>query len=292
MIEQKDSTIGWGVRWSAPAKLNLMLRIIGRQEDGYHLLQTVFQIIDMADELVFSRANDGQVRLKKVIFGVQEEDDLTVRAANLLKQETGYQGGVCIDVEKNLPMGGGLGGGSSDAATVLVVLNQLWQLGLTEQRLIELGLSLGADVPIFIKGASAWAEGVGEKLTLIDLPNAWFVVVKPQCHVDTGKIFSASDLTRDSKSITMENFNSGDNKNDCLPVVKKQYIEVDQALNELGQYGQARLTGTGACIFMQFSHRQSAQDVYDNLVLDREVYIAQGLATSPLHKQMSERFNI
>lgn len=292
MIEQKDSTIGWGVRWSAPAKLNLMLRIIGRQEDGYHLLQTVFQIIDMADELVFSRANDGQVRLKKAIFGVQEEDDLTVRAANLLKQETGYQGGVCIDVEKNLPMGGGLGGGSSDAATVLVVLNQLWQLGLTEQRLIELGLSLGADVPIFIKGASAWAEGVGEKLTLIDLPNAWFVVVKPQCHVDTGKIFSASDLTRDSKSITMENFNSGDNKNDCLPVVKKQYIEVDQALNELGQYGQARLTGTGACIFMQFSHRQSAQDVYDNLVLDREVYIAQGLATSPLHKQMSERFNI
>lgn len=292
MIEQKDSTIGWGVRWSAPAKLNLMLRIIGQQEDGYHLLQTVFQIIDMADELVFSRANDGQVRLKKAIFGVQEEDDLTVRAANLLKQETGYQGGVCIDVEKNLPMGGGLGGGSSDAATVLVVLNQLWQLGLTEQRLIELGLSLGADVPIFIKGASAWAEGVGEKLTLIDLPNAWFVVVKPQCHVDTGKIFSASDLTRDSKSITMENFNSGDNKNDCLPVVKKQYIEVDQALNELGQYGQARLTGTGACIFMQFSHRQSAQDVYDNLVLDREVYIAQGLATSPLHKQMSERFNI
>ena len=291
MTEQKNSDIGWGMRWPAPAKLNLMLRIVGRREDGYHLLQTVFQIIDITDGLIFNRTDDSRVRLKNTMPGVREEDDLTVRAANILKQETGYQGGVCIDIEKNLPMGGGLGGGSSDAATVLVVLNQLWQLELTELRLMELGLALGADVPVFVKGKSTWAEGVGEKLTPIDLPDAWFVVVKPSCHVDTGKIFSANDLTRDSKSIKIAGFNSGDNQNDCLAVVKKHYIEVERALDELDKYGQARLTGTGACVFVQFGDQQSAQYVYDSLVLGRETYIAQGLAVSPLHKQMSELFN-
>jgi len=292
MTEQKVSELGWGVRWPAPAKLNLMLRIIGRREDGYHLLQTVFQIIDIADSLTFNKTEDGCVRLKKAIPGVREEDDLTVRAALLLKQEAGYQGGVRIDIEKNLPMGGGLGGGSSDAATVLVVLNRLWHLGITEQRLMELGLALGADVPVFIKGTSTWAEGVGEKLTTINLPDAWFVVLKPQCHVDTGKIFSANDLTRDSKSIKIADFNSGDNKNDCSAAVRKRYIDVEQALEMLGEYGQARLTGTGACVFVQFGDQLSAQDVYTKLASCNEVYIAQGLAISPLHKQMSELFNI
>lgn len=291
MTAQINSELGWGIRWPAPAKLNLMLRVLGRREDGYHLLQTVFQIIDIADGLIFSKTDDGQVRLKKTIPGVKEEDDLTVRAANLLKRETGYQGGVCIEIEKNLPMGGGLGGGSSDAATVLVVLNQLWQLGITEQLLMELGLQLGADVPVFIKGTSTWAEGVGEKLTTIDLPDAWFVIVKPDCHVDTGKIFSANDLTRDSKSITIAAFDSGDDQNDCSSVVRKRYIEVDQALNELDKYGRARLTGTGACVFVQFSEQQSAQGVYAKLASDKEVYLAQGLAISPLHRQMSELFN-
>ncbi|MCK5355047.1 MAG: 4-(cytidine 5'-diphospho)-2-C-methyl-D-erythritol kinase, partial [Methyloprofundus sp.] len=173
MTEQKESELGWGVRWPAPAKLNLMLRIVGQREDGYHLLQTVFQIIDITDGLVFSKTDDDLVRLKKTIPGVKEADDLTVRAANLLKKESGYQGGVCIDIEKNLPMGGGLGGGSSDAATVLVVLNQLWKLNISEQRLMELGVQLGADVPVFIKGTSTWAEGVGEDLTEIKLPKAW-----------------------------------------------------------------------------------------------------------------------
>jgi 4-diphosphocytidyl-2-C-methyl-D-erythritol kinase len=291
MTAQTDSELGWGIRWPAPAKLNLMLRIVGRRADGYHLLQTVFQIIDITDGLSFSKTEDGRVTLKKPIPGVKEEDDLTVRAAKLLKKETGYRGGVCIDIEKNLPMGGGLGGGSSDAATVLVVLNQLWQLGISEQRLMELGVALGADVPVFVKGTSTWAEGVGEKLTTIALPDAWFVIIKPQCHVDTGKIFSANDLTRDSKSITISCFNSGDNKNDCSAVVRKRYIEVEQALDGLDEYGQARLTGTGACVFVQFSDRQSAQDVYSKLASDREVYIAQGLAISPLHKQMGELFN-
>ena len=291
MTEQKDSEIGWGVRWPAPAKLNLMLRVVGQREDGYHLLQTVFQIIDITDGLTFSKTLDGRVCLKKTIPGVREEDDLTVRAALLLKQEAGYSGGVCIEIEKNLPMGGGLGGGSSDAATVLVVLNQLWQLGITEQRLMELGVELGADVPVFIKGTSTWAEGVGEKLTNIDLPDAWFVVLKPQCHVDTGIIFSAKDLTRDSKSITISAFNSGENQNDCTAVVKDRYIEVRQALDELDKYGKARLTGTGACVFVQFSNQASALDVYNKVASGREAYIAQGLAISPLHRQMSELFN-
>ena len=291
MTTQTDTELGWGIRWPAPAKLNLLLRIVGQREDGYHLLQTVFQIIDLTDGLSFSKTEGGRVTLKKLIPGVKEEDDLTVRAANLLKKETGYQGGVCIDIEKNLPMGGGLGGGSSDAATVLVVLNQLWQLGVSEQRLMALGVALGADVPVFVKGTSTWAEGVGEKLTTIELPDAWFVIIKPQCHVDTGEIFSANDLTRNSKSITISGFHSGDNQNDCSAVVRKRYIEVDQALDELDEYGQARLTGTGACVFVQFSDRQSAQDVYSKLASDREVYIAQGLAVSPLHRQMSGLFN-
>jgi len=291
MTEQKDSGLGWGVRWPAPAKLNLMLRIVGQRDDGYHLLQTVFQIIDITDGLFFTKTEGGRVCLKKTIPGVQEADDLTVRAALLLKQETGYQGGVCIEIEKNLPMGGGLGGGSSDAATVLVVLNRLWQLGLTEQRLMELGVALGADVPVFVRGASTWAEGVGEKLTAIDLPEAWFVVVKPQCHVDTGKIFSAKDLTRDSKSIKIADFNSGHNQNDCTAVVKKLHTEVVQAMDVLAEYGQARLTGTGACVFVQFSDQVSAMDAYNKIASGREAYIAQGLAISPLHRQVGEFFN-
>ncbi len=291
MIEQNSAELGWGIRWPAPAKLNLMLRIVGQRMDGYHLLQTVFQIIDIADGLVFSQTEGEQVRLKNTIPGVKEADDLTVRAANLLKKEAGYQGGVSIEIEKNLPMGGGLGGGSSDAATVLVVLNQLWGLGIGEQQLMELGLQLGADVPVFIKGASTWAEGVGEKLTEMELPKAWFVIVKPKCHVDTGKIFSANNLTRDSKSITIPDFNSGDNQNDCLSVVSDLHAEVRQALVSLSKYGKARLTGTGACVFVQFSHLESARDVYDKIASTNEVYIAEGLAISPLHRQMSELFS-
>ncbi|NOQ14703.1 MAG: 4-(cytidine 5'-diphospho)-2-C-methyl-D-erythritol kinase [Methyloprofundus sp.] len=292
MTEKKDSDLGWGVRWPAPAKLNLMLRIVGQREDGYHLLQTVFQIIDITDGLIFNETEEDRVNLKNTIPGVKEADDLTVRAANLLKKESGYQGGVCIEIEKNLPMGGGLGGGSSDAATVLVVLNRLWKLNISEQRLMELGVQLGADVPVFIKGTSTWAEGVGDKLTEINLPKAWFVVLKPQCHVDTGKIFSEKELTRDSKSIRISDFNAGQNQNDCVLVVKKLHAEVGQALDDLSQYGEARLTGTGACVFVQFSDQQSARNVYNKLASDNEVYIAEGLAISPLHRQMSEFFSI
>ena len=292
MSKQGGSERGWGIRWSAPAKLNLMLRIVGQRDDGYHLLQTVFQMLDISDGLVFTQVDDGRVCLQKTIPGVREEDDLTVRAANLLKQESGYQGGVCIDIEKNLPMGGGLGGGSSDAATVLVVLNKLWELELSETRLMELGLALGADVPVFVQGKSTWAEGVGEKLIPLELPKAWYVVLKPQCHVDTGEIFSAKGLTRDSKSIKIPDFNSGQVQNDCVSVVKELHKEVGQALDDLSKYGVARLTGTGACVFVQFDNQQKARSAYNELVSANEVYIAEGLALSPLHKQMSEVFNV
>ncbi len=292
MTEIKDSELGWGVRWPAPAKLNLMLRIVGRRADGYHLLQTVFQIIDITDGLFFNKVDHGSVRLKNPIPGVNEADDLTVRAAMLLKKETGYKGGVSINMEKNLPMGGGLGGGSSDAATVLVVLNQLWALGLSQKRLMELGVQLGADVPVFIKGISTWAEGVGEELTEISLPEAWFVIVKPDCHVETGKIFTAKDLTRDSKSITIDDFNAGQVQNDCLSLVTRLYPEVKEALKELALYGQERLTGTGACVFVQLNDEESAKSVYNALSSKREIYLAKGLAISPLQKQMSEFYNI
>lgn len=291
MSKQKKMNSGWGVRWPAPAKLNLMLQIVGQRSDGYHLLQTVFQIIDISDGLTFSQTDDGKISLEHVIPGINEEDDLTIRAAHLLKKETGYEGGVCISVEKKLPMGGGLGGGSSDAATVLVVLNELWQLKLSEAKLMELGLQLGADVPVFVKGNSVWAEGVGEILTKIQLPKSWYVIFKPPCHVDTGKIFSEKKLTRDSKSIRIADFNSGQISNDCTEVVKELYPDVKRSLSELSEYGEARLTGTGACTFVQFSEQASAQHAYDRLMgLGREVYIAEGLAVSSLHRQMDEFF--
>jgi len=292
MSKQESSLLGWGVRWSAPAKLNLMLSITGRRDDGYHLLQTVFQLIDITDGLIFTKVDNGLVSLKNPIPGVREEDDLTVRAANILKTETAYQGGVCIEMEKNLPMGGGLGGGSSDAATVLVVLNKLWQLNLSNQTLMDLGVQLGADVPVFVNGTSVWAEGVGEELTEISLPKAWYVVLKPDCHVDTGKIFTSKGLTRDSKSIKMADFNAGQIRNDCSEVVRKLHKEVDEAMNELGAYGKARLTGTGACVFVQFDNEDRAKEVYNLLPSNREKYITQGLANSPLHDEMSEIFSI
>jgi len=292
MNQENTSELGWGISWPAPAKLNLMLNIVGQRADGYHLLQTVFQLIDIADGLIFTPSIEDRVWLKNPIPGVPEEEDLTVRAANLLKAESGYKGGVCIDMDKKLPMGGGLGGGSSDAATVLVVLNQLWQLNLSKPRLMELGVQLGADVPVFVNGGSVWAEGVGEELMNIDLPNSWFVVVKPACHVDTGKIFSSKGLTRNSDPIIMADFNAGQIRNDCLEVVKKLHKEVGEALEELSFYGEARLTGTGACVFVQFNDEEKAKLVYNSVSSKREKYITHGLAISPLHKKMSELFNI
>lgn len=278
----KQKTIGWGDKWPAPAKINLMLRVTGQREDGYHLLQTVFQLTDLCDWLTFHPVDDGRIVLSSPIPGVPEETDLTIRAANLLKQETECRQGVRIEIEKNLPMGGGLGGGSSDAATTLVALNYLWGLNLSEQKLRDLGLKLGADVPVFVLGHAAWAEGVGEKLERIDVPEKWLVIIKPDCHVDTKEIFSVKDLTRDSKSITITDFIAGQHRNDCLDVVCKLYQPVEKALVDLGVYSEARLTGTGACVFAQFESKEAAVEAYESLKEKWQVYLAQGLNKSML----------
>ncbi|MEQ1557322.1 MAG: 4-(cytidine 5'-diphospho)-2-C-methyl-D-erythritol kinase [Methyloglobulus sp.] len=272
----------WQQKWPAPAKLNLMLRITGRREDGYHLLQTVFQFVDLCDWLKFHPVADGEVSLKKAIPGVAAADDLTVRAAKLLKAETGCKQGVCIEVEKNLPMGGGLGGGSSDAATTLLVLNQLWGLHLPKEKLLSMGLALGADVPVFVAGHSSWGEGVGEKLSEINLPEQWVVIIKPDCHVDTKEVFSAKELTRNSKSITMPQFTGGDHQNDCLDVVCQRYPIVKGALQALSQFSAARLTGTGACVFAQFDSYEAAAVAFDALKDKWVIYLAKGINESPL----------
>ena len=270
-------------KWPAPAKLNLMLRIVGRRDDGYHLLQTVFQFIDLCDWITFHPDDSGRVRLQKTIPGVPEVEDLTIRAANLLKAETGCQLGICIEVEKNLPMGGGLGGGSSDAATTLLVLNKMWDLQLSVEKLMALGLTLGADVPVFVYGYSAWAEGVGEKLQKINIDQRWVVVVKPECHVNTKEIFSAKNLTRNSKSIKIADFIEGQHQNDCVEEVSRQYPSVKEALIALSQFAEARLTGTGACVFAQFDSENLALEAYSSLKKSGwQAFIAKGLNESPL----------
>lgn len=287
-----NETTGWQKKWPAPAKINLMLRITGQREDGYHLLQTVFQLTDLCDWLTFHLVDDGQISLHSSIPGVSEEIDLTIRAARLLRQKTGCKQGVCIEVEKNLPMGGGLGGGSSDAATTLLVLNQLWGLGLSIDRLMQLGLQLGADVPVFVFGQTAWAEGVGEKLKKMEVAEKWLVVIKPDCHVDTKEIFSDKNLTRDTKSIRMSDFLSGQHQNDCLDVVRKLYQPVENALLDLNTFSEARLTGTGACVFAQFDSEKLAREAYTSLHKRWQVYLTKGLNRSPLLDSLEDTFNV
>ena len=289
MLQKQSSKSAWAEKWPAPAKLNLMLRIVGQRADGYHLLQTVFQFIDLYDWIVFHPVDDGRVSLANTIPGVPELDDLTVRAANLLKIEAGCRSGVRIEVEKNLPMGGGLGGGSSDAATTLVVLNKLWGLQLSFEKLMTLGLSLGADVPVFISGYSAWAEGVGEKLEKINPDEQWVVVIKPECHVNTKEIFSAKNLTRNSKSIKIADFIAGQHQNDCVEVVCQRYPSVRDALVALSEFSEARLTGTGACVFAQFDSKQEAINAYQSLEKSGwRVYLAKGLNESPLFSKLKD----
>lgn len=279
-IQQKQSE---SVRWPAPPKLNLMLKIVGRRADGYHLLQTVFQFLEEpSDWLSFVPQSSTRISLLRPLPGVPEDQDLTVRAARLLQHESGCSQGVAINVEKNLPMGGGLGGGSSDAATTLVALNQLWNLDFSVQQLMTLGLQLGADVPVFIQGHSAWAEGVGEQCTPIAPDEFWYVVVVPDCHVATQKVFSAPRLTRDSKLSTIADFFSGCRENDCESVVFALYPEVKAAHQALSKYSQARLTGTGGCVFADFKTEDSASEAAQGLSLDWRVLVAKGINRSPL----------
>lgn len=278
----ENKTFNWGEKYPAPAKLNLMLRIIGQREDGYHLLQTVFQFVELCDWLTFLPNDSVEVILEDAISGVENSDNLIVRAANLLKAETGFSRGVRIRLEKNLPMGGGLGGGSSDAATTLVVLNSLWNLKLSHEKLMKLGLSLGADVPIFIFGHAAWAEGIGEKLDKINVKEQWVLILKPACHVNTKEVFLANDLTRNSKSITIDEFNAGQVKNDCLDVVCKHYEAIENALCDLNVFSEARLTGTGACVFALFDSADFAIEAELTLKDKWQTYLTKSCNKSPL----------
>ncbi|MDD5754990.1 MAG: 4-(cytidine 5'-diphospho)-2-C-methyl-D-erythritol kinase [Methylococcales bacterium] len=284
-MTNKNEIFEWGKRYPAPAKLNLMLRIVGQREDGYHLLQTVFQFVELCDWLTFLPNDLGDVVLENAISGVENNDNLIVKAANLLKRETGFLGGVQIRLEKNLPMGGGLGGGSSDAATTLIVLNSLWHLQLSREKLMKLGLLLGADVPIFVFGRAAWAEGIGEKITQIDLKEQWVLILKPDCHVNTKEIFSVKDLTRNSKSITMDEFNAGQVQNDCLRVVCKHYEAIEKALCDLSVFSEARLTGTGACIFASFDSEELAIEAELTLKDKWQTYLTKSCNKSPLFVQ-------
>lgn len=278
----------WSEGWPAPAKLNLMLRITGRRADGYHELQTVFQFIDIADRLAFRLREDGLIRRSRDLPGVAERDDLVLRAARLLRGRCPGWQGVDIRLDKRLPMGGGLGGGSSDAATVLVALNSLWACGLANDELAELGLHLGADVPVFIQGHAAWAEGVGEKLQAIALEQPWYLVLVPPVQVSTAEVFQASELTRNSSAITIRAFIAGDRRNDCLPVVRERYPEVAQAIDWLGKYTEAKLTGTGACVFGAFASRATAEAALGEMPDAWTGLVARGLNVSPLLDRLGE----
>jgi 4-diphosphocytidyl-2-C-methyl-D-erythritol kinase len=266
----------------APAKLNLFLHITGRREDGYHLLQTVFQFLDYSDTIKLSLRNDGQINRVSGLESVPVETDLTIRAAKLLKKTTGHSSGVDIFIDKVLPMGGGLGGGSSDAATVLQGCNKLWQCGLSDEELAELGVQLGADVPVFVHGYAAWAEGVGERLEPIDLPEKWFVVIHPGVSVSTAEIFSDGGLTRDCEPIKIAAFLQGQGVNVFEPIVRKRWPEVATALDWLSGFSPARLTGSGSCLFAAFDTYNVANETLAALPQQWQGFVARGLNTSPL----------
>ena len=275
----------------APAKLNLFLHVVGRRADGYHLLQTLFRFIDLSDTLNFTLRTDGEVHRVNALEGVPPEQDLCVRAARLLQQESGCRLGADIELEKRIPMGGGLGGGSSDAATALMALNRLWQLGLSRQRLMQLGLQLGADVPVFIFGENAFAEGVGEQLQPCPLPDAWYVVLCPPVQVPTVQIFTHPELTRNTISMTMRalpkglDFRAGVRnglKNDLQAVACKLYPAVGEHLAWLAQFGPALMTGSGACVFAEFDTEAEAQAVLQRLPSNMRGFVARGLQQHPL----------
>ena len=276
--------------WPAPAKLNLFLRVIGRRADGYHELQTVFRLLDWGDEVRLRLREDGEVRRLHGAAGVLAQDDLAVRAAQLLQQHAGGSTGVDIDVGKRLPMGGGLGGGSSDAATVLVALNHLWGLGLDEDALAGLGRRLGADVPVFVRGRSAWGEGIGDQFSPIRLPRRYYVVLDPREPVPTAALFQAPELTRNAPRATISSFASGETtENAFLPVVRARHPRVAEALDWLGGFGAARLSGSGGCVFLELRSLARACAVADRCPAAFGAHVARGMDVSPLHDTLARQ---
>jgi 4-diphosphocytidyl-2-C-methyl-D-erythritol kinase len=282
-----NRTLGHPAPWPAPGKINLFLHVVGRRPDGYHELQTAFQFLDLWDSIRFFQRPPGVIERLGAIPGVSAEQDLTVRAARCLARAAAQTGvslmqGVAIEVEKRLPLGGGVGGGSSDAATVLVALNQLWETGFSAERLAELGLELGADVPVFVHSRAAWAEGVGERLVPIDLPEPVYVLLRPDVAISTADVFKAPELTRDSPVLTIAGFLQAGGRNDCEPVVRKQYPAVAAALDWLGRFGAARLTGTGSCVFAAMPDVAQAEAVLAGIPVGWQGWVTRGLNRSPL----------
>ncbi|MFP2513813.1 4-(cytidine 5'-diphospho)-2-C-methyl-D-erythritol kinase [Buttiauxella agrestis] len=280
-------------RWPSPAKLNLFLYITGRREDGYHNLQTLFQFLDYGDTLTIEPRNDGQIHLATPIAGVPDEENLIVRAARLLQDTALLMGslpqgaGAKISVEKKLPMGGGLGGGSSNAATVLVALNHIWNTGLTEDQLAAIGVTLGADVPVFVRGFAAFAEGVGEKLTPVSVPEKWYLVAHPGVSIPTPVIFQDPELPRNTPIRSIDTLLNCEFGNDCEVIARKRFRKVDELLSWLLEYAPSRLTGTGACVFAEFDTENAARQVLKQAPEWLHGFVARGVNVSPLHQAIS-----
>ena len=274
----------------SPAKINLFLHITGQRDNGYHDLQTIFQLLDFGDNLTFYPNESGKIQLNGNIDGVDEKNNLIILAAKLLQASTGCVKGCIIDLDKKLPLGAGLGGGSSNAATTLMALNTLWECGLTTDALAELGQKLGADVPVFIHGQSAFAEGVGEILTPLELPKKWFLVITPNCQVSTEEIFSHPQLTRNSSPIKIRALSEGQYRNDCQEVVVSLYPAVEKALKWAGNFAAPLMTGTGASVFCSFDNRADADKVLAQLPEQWSGFVARSVNNSPLHLKLSNCF--
>jgi 4-diphosphocytidyl-2-C-methyl-D-erythritol kinase len=272
----------WSQDWPAPAKLNLFLHVVGRRGDGYHLLQTAFRFLDFGDKLRFAPRNDDRIVTKTPLPGVPPETDLTVRAATALRNTAGIRAGVDIFLQKNLPLGGGLGGGSSDAATTLLALNQLWNVGASNEDLLRLGLTLGADVPIFIHGRAAFAEGIGECFTDVLLPPAWYLVLVPPVVVPTADIFRAADLRRDTPPMAAADWRPGIGGNDLQAVACRMYPEIRRHLDCLRRWSPARMTGSGACVFAEFPEESAARSAYAALPPGMQGFVARGVDRHPI----------
>lgn len=276
--------------WPAPAKLNLFLHVTGRRADGYHELQTLFQFLDVADELTFAVNTSGHIARTRAHPHIPENKDLCIRAARLLQTAAGVTQGVEIDLKKRIPVGGGLGGGSSDAATTLLALNELWGIRWPHARLGSLALQLGADVPVFIFGHAAWAEGVGERLTAVAPASVCYVVMAPPVAVSTAAVFADPELTRASAAITIRDFHAGRTRNDLEAVVRKRYPEVDKVLNGLSQFGPARMTGSGACVFLPVADTSAGRailtEVSSRLGPSYTGFVAQGVNVHPVHTRL------
>lgn len=276
-------------RWPAPAKLNLFLHVTGRRADGYHELQTLFQLVDLADTIAIRVRADGAIERPEGPADVPAESDLAVRAALTLKAASRTPLGATLRALKRIPQGGGLGGGSSDAATTLLALNELWSCGLTSDDLAALGLPLGADVPVFIRGLSAWGEGVGERLTPVELPERWYLIIHPGCSVSTASVFQSPELTRNSPLITIRDFFESGGRNDCEPVVRRLCPEVGEALDWLGRFAPARLTGTGSCVFAAYESAIEAERLAARVPDRWKSAVARGLNASPVLGRLGQQ---